>query len=97
MLYLVVEGGLGSTGIREIYLDERYEPDDLLLSLEMQNRIKSWLRNYEDEFFKGYRNTDAVTELDLEGLRIVEAIKEELGDVKVGYFSDAQSGLRFWP
>jgi hypothetical protein len=89
MRYLVIDGMLNGTGIRDQYTDEYLSPEKLMLKVETINNLKSWLLKYEDEHYNGYTNQDLINDLDEQGMELARLIKLELLDVKVKYFSDA--------
>ncbi|MCI5707228.1 MAG: hypothetical protein MR298_07895 [Odoribacter sp.] len=90
MMYLVVDGELHGTGIRDRYEGWYLEPSELGLSDELTKRIDSWLLRYWKIHYKGYtiKYKSKIEELDEEGREIARAIKQELQDVKVEYYSD---------
>jgi hypothetical protein len=94
MRYLIVDGYLNGTGIRNKYPDpgefSYIEPEEIGLSPELSAKIRDWLSRYWDEFFRGYENSKMVEELDNEGLAIANLVQTELDDAKVEYFSDAK-------
>ena len=91
MRYLIVDACLGGTGIREQYTDYSYiEPKSLSLSTEILDLITDWLSRYNQEFYGGYKNTELVEKLDVEGKEIALKVKNSLSDVKVQYYSDAK-------
>lgn len=90
MKYLTVDAELDSTGIRDSYNNDFINPEDLHLSATTIKRIDQWLLKYENEHYHGYVNDEIIAELDAEGKEIALAIKNELVDVKIIYFSDAK-------
>lgn len=90
MRYLIVDAEINGTGIRDKYESGFVSLEDLGLTIHLINRIKNWLLSYENEHFSGYLNNNIIDELDLEGKSIAEAIKYELVDVRLEYFSDAR-------
>lgn len=89
MKYLVIDGELSGSGIRDKY-ESYLEPSDLNLSADLCARIAKWLDNYWNERYKRYANKDLVASLDNEGIAITKAvIKESPPDYKIEYFSDA--------
>ncbi len=90
MRYLVIDAYLNGSGIRDKYEGESVLPEDLGLSMPLLVKLSEWLLKYEKEHFKGYSESTIVDELDQEGISIARAIKNELTDVKLEYFSDAK-------
>ena len=88
MKYLIVEGMLDCTGIYD-WADESYvEPEEIGLSAELSLRLANWLKEYEDEHYRGYVNGTRIQKLDQEGKEIAIAIRQEIADVKIAYYSD---------
>lgn len=87
MKYLIVDGYLGGTGIRDKYEGGYLEPKDLKLSNDIVNQIIIWLSKYEDAHHNGFNNLNVGNELDLEGNEIAVKIKKELVHIKIEYFS----------
>ena len=44
--YLVIDGMLNGTGIRDYYEGGYVEPQELNLSLELKERLEAWLSRY---------------------------------------------------
>ena len=89
MKYIIIDGALSGTGIRDKYNGGYVSPESISLSPELILKLNNWLSNYENEHYNGYNNADNIKKLDNEGLDLVRKIKIELKDVKVEYFSDA--------
>jgi hypothetical protein len=89
MKYLVIDAALNGTGIRDEYNGGYIEPNTLGLSTVLIEQLKQWLLLYAEEKYKGYTNMDKIKLLDARGKNIATAIKSELTDVKIAYFSDA--------
>lgn len=90
MMYLVVDGYLNGTGIRDKYISGYISPEEISLSDTLTDRIRKWLELYWAQFYKGYPDLSLMAELDLEGIAIASAMREELPpDYKIEYFSDA--------
>ena len=90
MRYLVVDANLSGTGIRDKYNGGYVSPLELNLSSNVINQIDLWLSRYENEHFDGFLNSDLINKLDTEGRDIAKKIKDELGDIKIEYFSAAK-------
>ena len=91
MRYLVVDGELQCTGIRDEYEGDYLEPESLGLSQSLTEQIKTWVGDYDSQHFKGFKDSDAIDLLDNQGIDIARAIKEEMTDVKVRYYSHAKA------
>jgi hypothetical protein len=89
MKYLVVDGNLHGTGIRDYYNGGYIEPESLGLDLNIVQRIHKWMDVYENEHYNSFENEDMIKQLDDEGKEIAFLIKRELKNIKVYYFSAA--------
>jgi hypothetical protein len=96
MKYLTINASLNSTGIRNYYEGSELTPQELCLTPKTTQIIKEWLLCYEQEHYRGYKNENYVEELDKKGLEIAQLIKDELGNVKVEYFSEAHAKIMRW-
>ncbi len=88
MKYLVIDGMLNGTGIRDKYEGGYLSLDSLELPQSLRIKIKEWLSSYEQEHYNGFENTVNVDELDKTGIEIAKQIKTIL-NAKVEYFSSA--------
>lgn len=91
MRYLVVDGELGGTGIRDKYANgySYVKPKELGLSQGLISQIDKWKKAYEQVHYNGYKEKDIIERLDMEGINIAKKIIEELQNIKVEYYSDA--------
>ncbi len=89
MYYLVIDGMMSGTGIRDKYEGEYLEPDSLNLSEDLIGKLKEWHERYIDEHYAGYESPEKVKELDSQGIHIAQEVKRELEGSKIEYFSDA--------
>lgn len=87
--YLVIDGYLNGTGIRDYYEGGYIRPSNLKLSVDIIKRLEVWLSKYENEHYNGFSNKEAVRRLDEEGKEIALAIKNELVESKIQYCSAA--------
>lgn len=87
--YLIIDGMLNGTGIRNQYEGGYIDPESLGLSSAIIEKLRQWHRKYEEEYFNGYKNKVLIQELDEEGIKIAIVIKDELREGKISYFSDA--------
>lgn len=74
-------------GRRDYYNGGYIEPESLQLKLETIKWINEWVCKYEDEHYNEFKNLELVKKLDQEGKDIAVAIKKELGDIKISYYS----------
>jgi len=82
---------VSGTGIRDQYDEDVYiAPESLGISSDLLEKLSRWHMKYKKEFYTGYNNEVLVQELDKEGIEISKAIKKELEECKVSYFSDAK-------
>lgn len=88
MKYLVIDGMLHGTGIRDKNEGGYIKLDTLNLPDALKVKIKSWLQKYEEEHYNGYSNAENVQELDSVGIEIAKQI-QSIMDSKVTYFSSA--------
>lgn len=87
MKYLVIDGLLHGTGVRDYYEGGYIYPEDLGLSSDLIKKLNDWLLRYEEEHYNGFSDIKLVDHLDIEGKDIAHAIKQELLEVKVDYYS----------
>ena len=90
MRHFVIDGQLSGTGIGDVGEGEYISPDELNLSPNIRLRIQNWLSEYELEHYSGYVNDLKIAELDKEGIKIADAVQDELPDDQIGYYSDAK-------
>ena len=89
-LYLIVDGNLHGTGIRDYYEGGYIEPSNLMLPADLIKSIECWLVSYEIEHYNGFANEINVEKLDQEGRKIALLIKSVLIDSKIQYYSAAK-------
>lgn len=87
--YLVVDGMLHGTGIRLQYEGGYIEPEELEISEELIHRLRNWLNEYENLHYSNYEDKGLIEKLDSEGLDITKALKEQLNNFEISYFSSA--------
>lgn len=93
MRYLLVDGMMSGTGIRDAVEGGYLDPKDLELSEPLVRRISLWLLAYEEAHLEQYSDKDNIAELDAEGRKIRDQVREELPDAKVRYYSDAEARI----
>ena len=97
MKYLIIDGYLNGTGIRDKYESDYITLSELNLSTALSERIEMWLQNYWNEFYANYPDKDKVADLDAEGVEITRAVAREMpDDYKLEYFSDARMQFIPW-
>jgi hypothetical protein len=87
--YLTIDGMLSGTGIRNSVEGGYIEPTDLGLSETLIQQIGSWRRKYETAHYQAYVDEEQLRDLDDEGLKIATALRDEVPDAKVDYYSNA--------
>jgi hypothetical protein len=87
--YLIIDGCLSGTGIRDYYEGGYIEPSVLMLSQDTVQRLEAWLEGYRNEHYNGFSNKEKVQELDNEGKNIAVLVKDELRASKIQYYSAA--------
>jgi hypothetical protein len=88
MKYLVVDGQLNGTGIREV--DGDYiSLEELCLDDSLQIKIKEWLLQYEYLYYSGFKDADKMERLDKQGLEIVCTLQKIFPEYKIEYYSNA--------
>jgi hypothetical protein len=88
MKYLIIDGMLNGTGIRDKYNGGYLYPEDLNLNASTVELLNKWLVEYEIEYYKEYNDAIKINVLDSKGIEIANIIKVEL-NCKVEYYSDA--------
>ena len=88
MRYLVVDGELNSTGLKEGYTKKEINPGSLNLSVSLQKRIAEWVKKYSDAHINGFLNSNT-DDLDSEGHLICQELHKEIPSVKIEYVSAA--------
>lgn len=87
MKYIVLDGNLNGTGIRDKYNGGYIDPVDLGITQNLVNQLNHWLKSYENEHYNGYKNIENVEYLDRRGEDLAKKIKDELVNIKLEYFS----------
>lgn len=90
MKYLVIDGNLNGTGIRDKIHGGYITHNELRISPVLSKKINSWLNCYWEEFYHQYSDSDTITKLDECGKELALELNAELPNDKVEYFSDAQ-------
>ncbi len=89
MRYLTIDGMLSGTGIRDSVAGGYIEPPKLGLSTELVAQIEEWVKRYEQAHYLQFCDKNVNEELDQEGVAISRLLRDELPDVKIEYYSNA--------
>lgn len=87
MRYLIVDGMLSGTGVRDAVSGGYVALSELGISPEVAEVITSWLARYEAAHYQHFGDSGDVRTLDNIGLELCDRIAKELQGSKVGYFS----------
>ncbi len=90
MLYLVVDGMLSGTGVRDAVEGGYLVPGGLGVSNQLTARIAAWLARYEDAHYHQFEDKAAIAALDAEGVAICRLLRAEIPEAKIDYFSAAE-------
>ena len=90
MKYLIIDGMVSGSGIRDSVEGGYLRPEDLGLSTTLKHKITCWLECYEDAHYAGYKDEGIVAKLDAEGMEICSLVSSEVGESKVEYYSAAE-------
>jgi len=93
--YLVVDGELSGTGVRDGVNGGYLKTSELGISKLLSSEISLWQTRYELAHFRIYADPVEVDKLDAEGLMLRQKLSMELADAKVQYFSSAKMRLLF--
>jgi hypothetical protein len=90
MRYLIVDGMLSGTGVRDAVSGGYVALAELGLSPSVVEMIASWLALYEAAHYRQFDDSGEVKALDDIGLQLCDRLALELPGNKVGYFSAAR-------
>lgn len=90
MRYLIVDGMLSGTGVRDAISGGYVELAELGLSPNTVEVIASWLARYETAHYQRFNDSREVEALDDIGLELCDRLARELPGNKIGYFSAAR-------
>ncbi|WP_228892409.1 hypothetical protein [Pseudoduganella aquatica] len=93
--YLVVDGNISGTGIRDAVEGGYLTASELGISECLGDKISAWQQRYEIAHFRAYTDVTEVDKLDAEGLALRQKLAVELVRAKVQYFSSAKMQLLF--
>ena len=91
--YLVVDGNLSGTGVRDAVEGGYLTPSAIGISDGLGDEISAWQKRYELAHFRSYIDSAEVDKLDAEGLALRQKLSVELAQAKVQYFSSAKMRL----
>lgn len=89
MKYLIIDGMLSGTGIRDSISGGYIDPLKLGLSVELSTVIEQWIKCYEQAHFLKFKDAEENEKLDREGLAICNQIRDSHPDYKIDYYSSA--------
>ena len=89
MRYLILDGMLSGTGIRDAVEGGYLGHSQLEISGELSARIHRWLAAYAESHYRQHADAEIVANLDSEGIELCKLLRQELPADKIGYFSDA--------
>ena len=84
--YLVVDGMLNGTGIRNLYNGGYLSSKEIGISENLTTRIEKWLKEYEIATFSDFDCEETVLKLDEEGIIIAKLLQAELPESKYKVF-----------
>lgn len=93
--YLVIDGCLSGTGVRDAVEGGYLTASDIGISSDLSNGISTWQQRYEMAHFRACTDLAEVDKLDAEGLALRQKLSVELAQAKVQYFSSAKMRLLF--
>ncbi|MBK9722649.1 MAG: hypothetical protein IPO78_13700 [Saprospiraceae bacterium] len=87
--YLILDGEIGGTGLRDQF-EGFIQIDDVPISSLLKLEIILWLENYHKNFYNKIKiEIEVIPELDFKGIEIMNKIQNELGhEYKIRYYSD---------
>jgi hypothetical protein len=89
MHYLIVDGEMSGTGIKNSVSGEDVNLASLGLSNELQASISEWVERYEATHRADLCDGVEIQELDRIGLQLASAVKDKLPGSKLQYLSAA--------
>lgn len=93
--YLVVDGCLSGTGVRDAVEGAYLSASAIGISDSLGDEISAWQRRYELAHFRSFTDLAEVDKLDAEGMALRQKLSLELAQAKVQYFSSAKMRLLF--
>ena len=96
MRYLIVDGMLSGTGVRDALEGDYVELAELGISQNLKDDITSWLARYELAHYARFDDPRVVDALDAAGLKLRDRLANELPEAKIEYFSAARIKTLKW-
>lgn len=90
MRYLIVDGMLSGTGVRDVISGGYVELAELELSPNTVEVIAGWLTRYEAAHYREFNDSREVKSLNYIGLELCDRLARELPGNKIGDFSAAR-------
>jgi hypothetical protein len=90
MRYLIVDGMLSGTGVRDAVDGGYIELVKLDVSVQLKDEIANWLARYEAAHYTQFSDIQEVDALDTIGRKLCNRLAHELSESKTEYFSAAQ-------
>jgi hypothetical protein len=90
MRYLIVDGMLSGTGVRDATGGGYVRLADLGISPKVVETIINWLARYKTAHYRQFADPREVEALDDIGLALCDRLAHELPGSKIGYFSAAR-------
>ena len=87
---LTIDGMLSGTGVRDSLAGGYLDPQELGLSLELVQRIRKWVIQYETAHYVQFKDETENQRLDREGIEITRQARDQLPTSKIEYFSNAR-------
>jgi hypothetical protein len=90
MRYLIIDGMLSGTGVRDPFNGGYLDPNEAGFSPELVRRIEKWVSDYETAHYRQFNDEAENQRLDQEGIEIARQAQAQLPETKVEYFSNIQ-------
>ena len=91
MRYLTITVDVDFSGIKDDYGNELFK-DDLNVSDELWNELQDWVAEYIPTIhFDTDKRSDSIgviNDLDSKGIELVKKFQNELGEIKIKYYSE---------
>ncbi len=90
MKYLIVDGMISGTGLRDAVDGGYLELTELCISKELRRKLSNWHYRYQKAHYTKFEDKAMVANLDAEGIEITKLLCDEVSGVKIAYFSAAE-------
>lgn len=87
--YIIVDGCLHGSGLRNGLEGGYISPADIALDAVLQNELQEWLAEYETQYYENFQDAKTIDALDEKGTQIARALKASLPESKIEYYSAA--------